>query len=405
MAETPLPVLNLDNADGGNCATCGERRIDLPPPLLDPGDDFDWRVRDFDGFRQFMLEELAARFPERTRWTAADLEVVIVEALAAMLDQLSDMADRVFAEAYLETARQPASVRRLLSMIGYDAAALASAAGKFVWDPANDDANFVELEQYWSNNPHAMDQARREGPGSIRVQHRMVSLDDHAERLEDHPLVMRAKARSQWTGSWETNLVAVIPFDTTLSLDSRVPLPVDATDDDTRLEFQKLIADIEYFNRARKLAIPLWSIRPSLRQVLTPYVDAMRMVGSETLLMDAKPIGIALVVSIVVKPSFFAAEVRAAVRAALGNKDGGFFEPGRLSFGDDLFASDIIAAIMDVEGVENVCLIRFKRVGQDQPDSTAAGRIALDGVEIAVCDNTKGVEARGYFHLTTHGGM
>ena len=40
-------------------------------------------------------EELAARFPERRRWTPGDLEVVMVEVMAALLDQLSDMADRV----------------------------------------------------------------------------------------------------------------------------------------------------------------------------------------------------------------------------------------------------------------------------------------------------------------------
>src|SRR5262249_32701696 len=81
-------------------------------PLPNVGDDFDWLTRDYDGFRLFMMEELAARMPERARWTPADLEVVLVEALAAVLDQLSDRADRVAAEAYLETARRPESVRR-----------------------------------------------------------------------------------------------------------------------------------------------------------------------------------------------------------------------------------------------------------------------------------------------------
>ena len=86
-------------------------------------------VRDYDGFRLFMLEELAARFPERTRWTPADMEVVLVEQLAALLDQLSDMLDRIAGEGYLETARRPDSVRRLLGLIGYDAVKMAQAHG------------------------------------------------------------------------------------------------------------------------------------------------------------------------------------------------------------------------------------------------------------------------------------
>ena len=57
-----------------------------------------------------LLEELAARFPERPNWAPADMEVVLVEALAVVLDQLADMQDRVQAEAFLETAHHNASV-------------------------------------------------------------------------------------------------------------------------------------------------------------------------------------------------------------------------------------------------------------------------------------------------------
>ena len=59
----------------------------MPRALPALGDDFDWLLRDYDGFRLFMLEELAARYPERRRWTPADLEVVLVEALAVDSDR------------------------------------------------------------------------------------------------------------------------------------------------------------------------------------------------------------------------------------------------------------------------------------------------------------------------------
>ena len=96
MAEAPQSILVFDLAD---CADCGKRIAELPRPLPDAGADFPWDARDYDALRLFMLEELAACFPERTRWTPADMEVVIVEVLADVLDQLSDMADRVAAEA------------------------------------------------------------------------------------------------------------------------------------------------------------------------------------------------------------------------------------------------------------------------------------------------------------------
>ncbi|HHD63012.1 MAG TPA: hypothetical protein ENK96_01315, partial [Desulfobulbaceae bacterium] len=95
MADNPVPSLEF----AGRCPDCAERLVVLPQPLPETGDDFDWMVRDFDGFFRFMQEELAARFPDRTRWTAADMEVVLIEAFASVLDQLSDMTDRVAAEA------------------------------------------------------------------------------------------------------------------------------------------------------------------------------------------------------------------------------------------------------------------------------------------------------------------
>ena len=83
----------------------------------------------------------------------------------------------------------------------------------------------------------------------------------------------------------------------------------------------------------------------------------------------------------------------------------GFFQAGRLRFGEDVFASDILARLMDIDGVENVCLMRFKRVGKENPDLSEAGRIQLSGLEVAVCDNERARLERGYFSLVLHGGM
>src|SRR5262245_55814606 len=174
MAEPP--TIQLDYP--GGCPDCGERRVELPPPLPAVGDDFDWRVRDYDGLRLAMLEELAARFPERSRWTPADLEVVIVEALAAILDQLSDQLDRVTAEAYLETARRAESVRRHLALLGYDAVRIALARGQIALksgETAGDPAVRRRLDAFWFANPSAMEEARQQGPRSVHDQHRMVT--------------------------------------------------------------------------------------------------------------------------------------------------------------------------------------------------------------------------------------
>ena len=205
MADAPDMVLRFE----GDCPDCGVREVHLPTALPDVGDDFDWHVRDYDDFRMFMLEELAARFPERSRWTPADIEVVVVEVFATVLDQLSDMLDRVAAEAFLQTARRPETIRRLLKFIGYDAVAVAKSKDQIDGDLSGESA-IEALENSWRVNPFAMEQARRAGPREIHTQKRMVTTEDYAIRLREHPLVANAHAWTDWSGSWFTLYLAVI---------------------------------------------------------------------------------------------------------------------------------------------------------------------------------------------------
>lgn len=403
MAETPVPTLEFKHG----CPDCGERRVELPRALPQIGDDFDWLLRDYDGFRIFMLEELAARFPDRSRWTPADMEVVIVEALAAVLDQLSDMADRVASEACLETARRPDSLRRLLKLIGYNAARLAQGRNEIGPSTAGGDeeAQARELERYWANNPQAMEVARRAGPRAVHTQRRMVSADDYARRLEEHPLVLRAHAFSRWTGSWNTVQASVILWrNATLDAKRLVPAGADPTSPETLKIPAGLRENIDDFHLERGLGEVPWTAEVTIRTVLRRYLDAYRMAGQEVLLGDAVPVGLYLSISIQAAHNHFSSEVERAAAQALGTGPEGFFRPGRLRFGEDLHASDIFETLMCLDGVESVCLNRFKRVGKHNPDQSGTGRIRLEGIEIAVCDNDPKTPERGYFRLVVHGG-
>lgn len=361
--------------------------------MPDVGDDFEWRARDYDDVRMVMLEELAARFPERTRWTPGDLEVVLVEALASMLDQLSDMADRVTAEAYLETARRPESVRRLLGLIGYDAVVLAGLTDDSPSQPRARTA-IQKLEQRWSEEPSAMERARRAGPRSVHAQRRMVTLQDYTSRLEEHPIVRRAAARARWTGSWMTLEVAVVLRGEGAELDR--PIAYDA----------ETLDAIAHFHAVHALPLPLLTTTPAPthRMLLQPYLDAYRMVGQEVVLQDAVPVQLMLELLVEVGPNYFQSEVRRALEEALGTSPGGFFEPGRLHFGEDLHASDLFQTILALEGVVNVCLTTFKRLGNQYPDHSGDGLIRLEGLEIAVCENDQRRRDRGFYRLTLHGG-
>lgn len=401
MAENPTRTLIFQ--DG--CGDCGERRVALPLPAPAIADDFDWLVRDYDSFRLFMMEELAHRFPARKRWTAADMEVVLVEALAAALDRLSHALDAVHAEAFLETARRPQSVRRLLALIGYDAGARADPAliGRLpaLPDGAGETAGEA-VERLWTLMPAEMERARADGPRRIAEQRRMVTLDDHAATLSAHPLCERAQARLVWSGSWNTILISVL-LDRARGLDDSLHTgPAGAAAPDG-LD-AALWAEIAAYHRQRDLPLP--PVQPGLtaRDILRIGIDRERMVGAEVFLEKAREVPITFWLSVQARPGYFRSEVRDGLRTVLSADDAGLFAPGRLGFGEDVHASNIIEAAMSLEGVGTACLNRFKRMGKGYGDRTDSGVIAIAADEIAICRNDPGAPARGVFDLTVVGG-
>jgi len=391
MAELSPPVLSFD----GGCPDCGERRAVLPLPLPGVPDDFDWSTRDYDSFRLFLMQELAYRFPDRRRWTPADMEVVIVELLSAALDRSSHALDAVQGERYLETARRPESVRRLLKLIGYNAQqrtpqaildGLPPAPGGVVETPAQ------QLERYWRLNPAAMEKARADGPRLTGEVRRMVTLADHERLLETHPLVARVHARLVWAGAWYTVFIAALLED---NRDLDLPLNLPPDDD--------LWLAIEQFHGDQRLPLPPHSLQLRPRQILRAMVEQNRMVGSEVFLETAKQAPVTFHLSVRVKKGHFRSEIKQALNQRFSSDQGGFFEPGRLGFGEDLFASDIVEAAMEIEGVEVACLNRFKRVGAF-PDRTAAGLIEIAEDEFVLCMNDATKPEHGTYRLSMNAG-
>jgi len=390
MAELKDPILRFQ----GNCPDCGEREIILPRPLPEIGDDFDWLTRDFNSFRKVILEELVARFPERKRWTPADMEVVLVEALSAILDRLSDMLDRVTAEAYLETARQPESLRKLLHLIGYRAEREAPAEAGIDLLIDTEEEQIQKLEKFWEKNTYYMDKARLRGPLSIHNQYRMVTVEDYASQLEKHPIVLRASSTQKWRGSWPVVEVALVLWDG-IYLDEELKSHID----------QDLTEQIEDFHLRYNIAIPYFDRAQTTRSVLRPFLETYRMAGQEVVLRDVMAVGISLSFSIVVSSNYYHSEVRAAVETVLGRGPDGYFSPGKLKFGEDLYVSDIVQELMSLDGVANVCVNRLKKVGDQYEDVKDKGYIKLDTLEIAVCDNFPEEPERGFYKLKFSGGV
>lgn len=79
----------------------------------------DYTSKDYESFRQDMLNLIPLKTPEWTDYSSTDLGVVLLEGVAYCCDILSDFMDRMANEAFLVTATQRRSVLDHCKSIGY----------------------------------------------------------------------------------------------------------------------------------------------------------------------------------------------------------------------------------------------------------------------------------------------
>jgi hypothetical protein len=211
---------------------------------------------------------------------------------------------------------------------------------------------------------------RQKAPSAFRVQERAVTPKDYAGMAELQPEVKQAAATFRWTGSWHTVF---------LTVDREASKPVDTT------FASKIEADIERY----------------------------RMAGYD-LEVDA-PIFVSLEIdmTVCVNPEYFRADVEEALLQVFSNRilpngQRGVFYPDNFSFGQTVYLSPLYAAAQAVPGVDSVVITKFQRQTQNEVpgDKTALdeGKLELDRLEIARCDNDPDYPEHGVFRLTMEGG-
>ncbi|MGO9902639.1 MAG: baseplate J/gp47 family protein [Solirubrobacteraceae bacterium] len=82
----------------------------------------DYLAKDFASFRQALSEFSLLRYPAWVERSEADLGVMLMEAFAALADELSYYQDRVAAESSIQTATQRLSVVRHARLVDYEPA-------------------------------------------------------------------------------------------------------------------------------------------------------------------------------------------------------------------------------------------------------------------------------------------
>lgn len=216
-------------------------------------------------------------------------------------------------------------------------------------------------------DPERLDEARLFAPGAFRkTLMRAITADDYAAIAARDTRLQRAACELVWTGSWYEADVALDPLGGT----------VPGAD---------LFRDVE------------------------ATLEKVRRLGHDLHVERAVYVPIDLALHVCALPGYERGALRAALLERFGagrRRDGGtgWFHPDRLSFGDDLRLSAIVAEAMAVPGVECVRVARLQRRFQPPNDELDDGVLRLAAHEIARLDNDPDHPEHGVLSITVGGG-
>lgn len=210
--------------------------------------------------------------------------------------------------------------------------------------------------------PEPVDDVRMLAPASLRGRReRAVIADDYAElALRAHPELQRAAAALRWTGSW---------YEVLVGLDPRGAEPA------TRLLQRTVERDLECYRR----------IGHDLRVDTAHYVPVL------------------LDLFVCARPEYTRAQVRRGVLDALVGQHG-FFHADRVTFGQRLVLSAIVAAVQAVPGVQDVEVRRLERLYQGDQGELGDGELPVGPLEIIRLENDPSMPEHGLIELEIGGG-
>lgn len=202
---------------------------------------------------------------------------------------------------------------------------------------------------------------------AFRVQERAVTEQDYATVAQRHPEVQNAMGTRRWTGSWHTMFVTV---------DRIGGRPVDA----------------------------------KFKGQLQGFLERFRLAGYDLEIDEPHFIPLDIGLKICAKPGYAPDDVKQGLLntfSMLGLASGqrGFFHPDNFTFGQPVYLSQVLAAAMDVPGVDWVAPVRFQRWGRAAGDELKEGKITMGRLEIARLDNDANAPENGKLEFEIEGGI
>lgn len=221
-------------------------------------------------------------------------------------------------------------------------------------------------------DPEPLEAVRELAPHAFRSQLRAVTSRDHAITAGTVAGVQHAIARRRWTGSWYAHEVTL-----------------DVIGGHTRSG----------------------AVAEGVRTLL----ELRRMTGVDVALAPPVQVPLEIVVGVCVGDGYLRADVRAALTRAMSSQQlpagRGFFHPDNFTFGQPLYVSDLIAAIMAVPGVTWVDVedsdrgpLRFRRLGRPGGQDLDRGRIDAQPREVLRADGDPSMPEHGRFDVVLRGG-
>jgi hypothetical protein len=201
------------------------------------------------------------------------------------------------------------------SLVGFDNSVSGYPNVLQVWNPL-DVINGREAEK--------SEQILRRVPQAYRSrQLRAVTLEDYVARAEQLEQVSHAHARYVWAGSWRAVRVSIDPQGS------------DELDD-------------------------------SLRREIHQHLDAVRLIGEDLEVRGARYVPLDISIRLCIHPDYWPDDLAYELQQEFSDAytaDGrsGFFNPDNWTFGQSLYASQIIGRALAVTGVERVLQLSIRR--------------------------------------------
>ena len=219
-------------------------------------------------------------------------------------------------------------------------------------------------------DPETPDEVRQRAPYAFRTQERAVTEADYGTMAERNPRIQRAAAMFRWTGSWYTVFVTADPRGGPI-----------AADEERRAFEQDTLEGLEQY----------------------------RMAGYDLEAEQARHVPLEIEMHVCVKPDYFRSDVHGELLATFSNSslpDGrrGVFHPDNFTLGQPVYLSPLYAAAQAVSGVASVQVTTFQRQRQPSPAGLRQGKLPIDRLEIARCDNDPNFVEHGVVRMTLEGG-